>query len=339
MNEPIPTESIHGWLQDLQDRIAEETEQACFTPNVFPAMAYRPSHFRAFFEHGKPEVRAAAIHGLVRTHSDQLEQELPAALTDDASIVRVYAARSLVHWLSDGRPEASGTGLAVPFTDDTGGVFLEVEVGEPEPSQGSLLGNLFNSLGRALSGPAPVDPPAADPTEDDPTEDDPTEDDPTEANPGENEPTENEPTENDPFAPPSTDPPTTDPPSTDPFAPDPPATDLPTSDPFALDPPGEETPAESEPEKAENRLDIWLSELYEGEHRPEWTAGLVPLLRPMIESESAEERTAAALALIPLGGQEEALPVLLKEAGQNSTAFESATKALNVCKLLCSMAS
>ncbi|MBX0324200.1 peroxidase-related enzyme [Halomicroarcula sp. F13] len=35
--------------EDLQARIDEETDRAGFTPNVFSAMAYRPSHFRAFF--------------------------------------------------------------------------------------------------------------------------------------------------------------------------------------------------------------------------------------------------------------------------------------------------
>ena len=34
---------------DLRDRIESETEQAGFTPNVFPAMAYRPQQARAFF--------------------------------------------------------------------------------------------------------------------------------------------------------------------------------------------------------------------------------------------------------------------------------------------------
>ncbi|MCU4801844.1 peroxidase-related enzyme [Halobacteria archaeon HArc-gm2] len=34
---------------DLRERIEEETERAGFTPNVFRALAYRPSHFRAFF--------------------------------------------------------------------------------------------------------------------------------------------------------------------------------------------------------------------------------------------------------------------------------------------------
>lgn len=35
--------------EDLQERIEEETERAGFTPNVFNAYAYKPSHFRAFF--------------------------------------------------------------------------------------------------------------------------------------------------------------------------------------------------------------------------------------------------------------------------------------------------
>ncbi|ESP88532.1 peroxidase-related enzyme [Candidatus Halobonum tyrrellensis] len=33
---------------DLRERIADETERAGFTPNVFAALAYKPSHFRAF---------------------------------------------------------------------------------------------------------------------------------------------------------------------------------------------------------------------------------------------------------------------------------------------------
>ncbi len=36
---------------DLQERIGEETEEAGFTPNVFSAFAYKPSHFRAFFDY------------------------------------------------------------------------------------------------------------------------------------------------------------------------------------------------------------------------------------------------------------------------------------------------
>lgn len=34
---------------DIRERIEEETDKAGFTPNVFSAFAYKPSHFRAFF--------------------------------------------------------------------------------------------------------------------------------------------------------------------------------------------------------------------------------------------------------------------------------------------------
>lgn len=37
--------------EDVRERIDEETEDAGFTPNVFSAFAYKPSHFRAFFEY------------------------------------------------------------------------------------------------------------------------------------------------------------------------------------------------------------------------------------------------------------------------------------------------
>ncbi len=37
--------------EDLYDRIAAETERAGFTPNVFAALSYKPSHFRAFVDY------------------------------------------------------------------------------------------------------------------------------------------------------------------------------------------------------------------------------------------------------------------------------------------------
>ncbi|KPN31898.1 putative peroxidase-related enzyme [Halolamina pelagica] len=37
--------------EDLQNRLTAETEEAGFTPNVFSAFAYKPSHFRAFFDY------------------------------------------------------------------------------------------------------------------------------------------------------------------------------------------------------------------------------------------------------------------------------------------------
>ena len=47
----FPTPDVSDLPEDVQERIEEETERAGFTPNVFPAMAYRPPHFRAFFDY------------------------------------------------------------------------------------------------------------------------------------------------------------------------------------------------------------------------------------------------------------------------------------------------
>ena len=46
---------------DVQERIDEETEEAGFTPNVFSAMAYKPSHFRAFFAYHDALVEDTAL--------------------------------------------------------------------------------------------------------------------------------------------------------------------------------------------------------------------------------------------------------------------------------------
>ncbi|ADQ67575.1 alkylhydroperoxidase [Halogeometricum borinquense DSM 11551] len=46
---PVPDED--ELPADLRERIEEETERSGFTPNVFAAFAYKPSHFRAFFDY------------------------------------------------------------------------------------------------------------------------------------------------------------------------------------------------------------------------------------------------------------------------------------------------
>ena len=46
---------------DVRERIAAETERAGFTPNVFEAFAFRPSHFWAFFEYHDALVEDTAL--------------------------------------------------------------------------------------------------------------------------------------------------------------------------------------------------------------------------------------------------------------------------------------
>jgi len=48
-NFPVP--EFEDLPEDLRGRIAEETDRAGFTPNVFAALAYKPSHFRPFVEY------------------------------------------------------------------------------------------------------------------------------------------------------------------------------------------------------------------------------------------------------------------------------------------------
>jgi uncharacterized peroxidase-related enzyme len=46
----FPVPSYDDLPEDLRERIATETAEAGFTPNVFAAFAYAPEQFRAFFE-------------------------------------------------------------------------------------------------------------------------------------------------------------------------------------------------------------------------------------------------------------------------------------------------
>jgi len=47
----FPVPDVEDLPEDLQERIEAEADRAGFIPNVFLAYAYRPSHFRAFFEY------------------------------------------------------------------------------------------------------------------------------------------------------------------------------------------------------------------------------------------------------------------------------------------------
>ncbi|WP_323171176.1 peroxidase-related enzyme [Natrialba sp. PRR66] len=58
-NFPVP--DFADLPEDLQERIEAETEEAGFTPNVFSAFAYKPSHFRAFFQYHDALVEDTAL--------------------------------------------------------------------------------------------------------------------------------------------------------------------------------------------------------------------------------------------------------------------------------------
>lgn len=47
----FPLPALEELPADLRERITEEADRAGFVPNVFLAYAYKPSHFRAFFQY------------------------------------------------------------------------------------------------------------------------------------------------------------------------------------------------------------------------------------------------------------------------------------------------
>jgi uncharacterized peroxidase-related enzyme len=57
----FPVPDFDDLPEDLHDRIESETERAGFTPNVFSAFAYKPSHFRAFFAYHDALVEDTAL--------------------------------------------------------------------------------------------------------------------------------------------------------------------------------------------------------------------------------------------------------------------------------------
>jgi uncharacterized peroxidase-related enzyme len=57
----FPVPAAEDLPDDLHERMAEETERAGFTPNVFSAYAYKPSHWRGFFTYYDAIVEDAAI--------------------------------------------------------------------------------------------------------------------------------------------------------------------------------------------------------------------------------------------------------------------------------------
>ncbi|MFC7020513.1 MULTISPECIES: peroxidase-related enzyme [Haloarcula] len=56
---PVPDEA--DLPADVRERIERETEEAGFTPNVFSALSYRPSQFRAFFAYYDALVEDSAL--------------------------------------------------------------------------------------------------------------------------------------------------------------------------------------------------------------------------------------------------------------------------------------
>jgi thioredoxin-like negative regulator of GroEL/HEAT repeat protein len=97
--------------------------------------------------------------------------------------------------------------------------------------------------------------------------------------------------------------------------------------------PAESKPAESKPGAESNVVeetpyDIWLKEYYGGKRRPAWAADLVPLLEKMLTAKDVDERLAAALALVPLGQAQTALPKLYEMARSDANKYAEVMEVL-----------
>jgi HEAT repeat protein len=74
--------------------------------------------------------------------------------------------------------------------------------------------------------------------------------------------------------------------------------------------------------------DQWLAGFYDGKQRPAWAAKFTDPLDKMLESGQAEERAAAALALVPLGHADRAVPELIAVAKDNRGLIAETAQAL-----------
>jgi HEAT repeat protein len=97
------------------------------------------------------------------------------------------------------------------------------------------------------------------------------------------------------------------------------------------EPTGEQE-ASSEPAQEEEKPDSpattawddWLATYYSEKKYPKWLEQIVPLLEEMLASDSAEQRAAAAIALVPLGRKDKGLPRLREAVEQEKRLLERA---------------
>ncbi|MFW6124553.1 MAG: HEAT repeat domain-containing protein, partial [Pirellulales bacterium] len=257
-------------------------------------------HLRRFTRHEDPVIRAAAVTGLVKAVPSGAEKELSATLDDPDSGVRIAGAVALATVFENASQAAIRNIEEQQQGIERSGDML---LSSPTASSPSLLGRLGGALGalfrdrprpadaEAEFGPGePMDlelePPAAEVPPRQPVGDEPEEE-------PEQEPEEQKPEEKDAKAP-----------------------DVEGTDPSARDGSGEDDPEVSGADLLDPGpdWDRWLEGFHQGKGRPPFAAEVVDSLREMLTAEGARERMAAALALVPLGRADEALPVLLETA-------------------------
>jgi HEAT repeat protein len=254
-------------------------------------------HLRRFCEDASPAIRAAAIEGLSQAAPQAVDKELARALKDPDSTVRTAAASALFEVLERGR-RAAASAMARqlnratdPFSGRFG--FDPFETGFETSGFGMdrrELAEMMRMLKRADAADADGEPEM----------------------PGEDEqeaPAMAEDAEGEDAA----------------ESMETPEGEEPTSEADEA----EGAPAGDQPDSTSPGLwDDWLKDFYAGRGRPKWSAGMIAPLEGMLQADRAEERMAAALALVPLGKGDAALPVLLAAARSHAELFDTAAGVL-----------
>ncbi|MCH7990572.1 MAG: HEAT repeat domain-containing protein, partial [Planctomycetes bacterium] len=238
-------------------------------------------YLREFCKHEKAEVRAAAITGLCSLVPTDVKEELRQSLKDQESVVRTAAANGFFQLLTT----KSLTGEIQDFSGELSDIEIDLSDSAETIAQ-NLFSNVLKSLGRPTSKGSKrivieTVTPAATSTSEKSTSPQTTPD-----------PEDLETTNPEKASPEKTDSQETDSKNQNPKIPD--AT------------PKTANPAQQHTLQYERNL---LS-IREGKGRKKWMFEMVPLLEPLLKSKSVEEQLAGALALVGLGRDQAALPVL-----------------------------
>jgi hypothetical protein len=93
--------------------------------------------------------------------------------------------------------------------------------------------------------------------------------------------------------------------------------------------PDEKKPATpKKPEEEVNPQDQWLLDFYGGKGRAKWARKMIAPLEKMLKAADVKERMSAAIALVPLGKADEAIPIALAAVRENRQQMDAAGQML-----------
>ena len=249
-------------------------------------------HLRRFSEDASPAIRAAAIEGLCQAAPQAVDKELARALKDPDSTVRTAAASAMFDVLESGR-RAAALAMARQLNrsmDPFSGRFGLDPFATGFGMDRRELAEMMRMLKRAGAADAEGEPEMAGEEE---QEAPAAAEDAQRGDAADSMET--------------------------------PEGEEPTSETAE----GEGAPADDQPDSpSPGHWDDWLKDFYAGRGRPKWSTEMIPPLEGMLQAERAEERMAAALALVPLGKGDAALPVLLAAARSHAELFDAAAGGL-----------